>query len=116
MTFRFSGGADAQLRLDLLGVHRCRHGCRQGCQRTPASQAGVASAVVLTAECDVLHDDGESYAAALRRAGVPVEYREYAGMIHAFFGMVPAVDDAMNAQRTVWAAFKRAFATSPVGT
>ena len=32
------------------------------------------------------------------------------GMIHAFFGMVPAVDDAMNAQRTVWAAFKRAFA------
>jgi hypothetical protein len=31
-------------------------------------------------------------------------------MIHAFFGMVPAVDDAMNAQRAVWAAFKRAFA------
>jgi hypothetical protein len=24
--------------------------------------------------------------------------------------MAPAVDDAMNAQRTVWAAFKRAFA------
>jgi len=23
--------------------------------------------------------------------------------------MVPAVDDAMNAQRAVWAAFKRAF-------
>ena len=72
--------------------------------------SGVAPAVVLTAECDVLHDDGESYAAALRRAGVPVEYREYAGMIHAFFGMVPVVDDAMNAQRQVWAAFKRAFA------
>jgi hypothetical protein len=31
-------------------------------------------------------------------------------MIHAFFGMVPVVDDAMNAQRAVWAAFKRAFA------
>ena len=72
--------------------------------------SGVAPAVVLTAECDVLHDDGESYAAALRRAGVPVEYRECAGMIHAFFGMVPVVDDAMNAQRQVWAAFKRAFA------
>ena len=53
---------------------------------------------------------GERYAEALRRAGVPVEYREYPGMIHAFFGMVPAVDDAMNAQRAVWAAFKRAFA------
>jgi hypothetical protein len=31
-------------------------------------------------------------------------------MIHAFFGMAPAVDDAMNAQRLVWEAFKRAFA------
>ena len=74
------------------------------------SLAGVAPAIVVTAECDVLHDDGANYAEALRRAGVPVEYREYPGMIHAFFGMVPAVDDAMNAQRAVWDAFKRAFA------
>jgi len=75
-----------------------------------ASFSGVAPAIVITAECDVLHDDGEGYAAALRAAGVPVEYKEYAGMIHGFFGMMPAVDDAMNAQRAVWAAFKRAFA------
>ena len=74
-----------------------------------ATLAGVAPAIVVTAECDVLHDDGERYAEALRRAGVPVEYKEYSGMIHAFFGMVPVVDDAMNAQRAVWAAFKRAF-------
>ena len=48
-----------------------------------------------------------------RRCAVPacpVEYKEYPGMIHAFFGMVPVVDDAMNAQRAVWAAFERAFA------
>jgi acetyl esterase len=75
-----------------------------------SSLAGVAPAIIITAECDVLHDDGEHYAAALRRAGVPVDYQEYPGMIHGFLGMVPAVDDAMNAQRTVWAAFKRAFA------
>jgi len=73
-----------------------------------ATLAGVAPAIVVTAECDVLHDDGERYAEALRRAGVPVEYKEYPGMIHAFFGMVPVVDDAMNAQRAVWAAFNRA--------
>ena len=75
-----------------------------------ANFAGVAPAIIVTAECDVLHDDGERYAEALRRAGVAVEYREYPGMIHGFFGMVPVVDDAMNAQRTVSAAFKRAFA------
>jgi acetyl esterase len=74
------------------------------------SLAGVAPAIVITAECDVLHDDGESYAESLRHAGVSVEYKEFPGMIHAFFGMVPGVDDAMNAQRMVWAAFKRAFA------
>jgi acetyl esterase len=75
-----------------------------------ASLKGVAPAIVVTAECDVLHDEGKGYADALRRAGVAVEYREYPGMIHAFFGMVPAVDDAMNAQRAVAAAFKHAFA------
>ncbi len=72
--------------------------------------AEVAPAIIITAECDVLHDDGENYAEALRHAGVPVEYREYPGMIHGFLGMVPVVDDAMNAQRQVCAAFKRAFA------
>ena len=75
-----------------------------------ASFAGVAPAIVVTAECDVLHDEGQRYADALDRAGIPVEYKEYPGMIHGFFGMVPAVDDAMTAQRAVWAAFKRAFA------
>jgi acetyl esterase len=75
-----------------------------------ATLKGVAPALVVNAECDVLHDDGLNYAAALRNAGVPIEYREYEGMIHAFFSMVPAVDDAMNAQRAVWAAFRKACA------
>jgi acetyl esterase len=72
--------------------------------------AGVAPAIVIAAECDVLHDEGLAYGERLKEAGVPVERHEYAGMIHAFFGMMPAVDDAMNAQRAVWAAFKKAFA------
>jgi acetyl esterase len=71
---------------------------------------GVAPAIVIAAECDVLHDEGLTYCDRLKAAGVPVERQEYAGMIHAFFGMMPALDDAMNAQRAVWAAFKRAFA------
>jgi acetyl esterase len=74
------------------------------------SFAGVAPAVIIAAECDVLHDEGAAYAERLKEAGVPVERHEYAGMIHAFFGMMPAVDDALNAQHAVWAAFKKAFA------
>jgi acetyl esterase len=73
------------------------------------SLKGVAPAIIIAAECDVLHDEGLAYAERLKAAGVAVEYRKYAGMIHAFFGMMPAVDDAMNAQRAVWAAFKKAF-------
>src|SRR5437016_5744112 len=65
------------------------------------SLAGVAPAIVVTAECDVLHDEGKAYADALRRSGVAIEHHDYSGMIHAFFGMVPTVDDAMNAQRAV---------------
>jgi acetyl esterase len=74
------------------------------------SLTGVAPAIVVAAECDVLHDESQAYAEALKRAGVAVEYREYPGMIHGFFGMVPVVDDAMAAQQAVGAVFRRAFA------
>jgi acetyl esterase len=71
---------------------------------------GVAPALVIAAECDVLWDDGRRYAEALRRAGVPVERKDYAGMIHGFFGMAPSVDGAVEAQADAAAALRRAFA------
>jgi acetyl esterase len=73
------------------------------------SLAGVAPAIVIAAECDVLRDEGLRYAEALKAAGVAVERHEFAGMIHGFFGMVPAVDEATRAQQVVCAAFRRAF-------
>jgi acetyl esterase len=74
-----------------------------------ANLAGVAPAIIIAAECDVVRDEGERYAGALRRAGVPVERHEYPGMIHGFFGMPLAVDTAPIAQREVQTAFRRAF-------
>ena len=58
---------------------------------------GLAPAVVVTAGFDPLVDQGEDYAKQLRAAGVPVVYRCYDALAHAFTaftGAVPCADVA----------------------
>ncbi|MFF0634825.1 alpha/beta hydrolase [Nocardia sp. NPDC004151] len=69
--------------------------------RATADQlAGLPPALVITAEADVLRDEGEAYAANLRAAGVPVTQVRYGGIIHDFV-MVNALHDTHAAKAAV---------------
>ena len=51
-------------------------------------------ALIMTAECDVLRDEGELYARKLMQAGVPVTCTRYLGAIHGFVNINALAESA----------------------
>ena len=60
---------------------------------------GLAPAILITAEYDVLHDDGVAYLEKLQSAGVEVLYKNYPGMIHGFFNYGSAIEEGILVRR-----------------
>lgn len=74
------------------------------------SHAGVAPALVITAEFDPLRDQGANYVAKLEADGVEVNHSPYEGMVHVFFQLGPLVDASARAVTEVAEAAKKALA------
>lgn len=67
---------------------------------------GLPPALIITAECDPLRDEGEAYGKRLADAGVRVTCTRYAGMIHPFFSMSGALPQGLEAIEQVAASLR----------
>jgi acetyl esterase len=70
---------------------------------------GLPPALIITAEYDVLRDEGERYGARLAEAGVPTKVTRYDGVHHGFFQMYGILDKSKKALEEAAAWLKQRF-------
>ena len=58
---------------------------------------GLPPALVISAGCDPLRDDGEAYAEKLRALGIAARFKRYAGMFHGFMSFPGSLPEAAQA-------------------
>jgi acetyl esterase/lipase len=75
-----------------------------------ANLAGLPATSIVTAEVDPLRSEGETLAIRLMAQGADVQQQNYQGVTHEFFGMVPVVAAARQAQTFVFERLCGAFA------
>jgi acetyl esterase len=74
-----------------------------------ANLRGLPPALIITAEYDVLRDEGERYGKRLAEAGVHTKVTRYDGMHHGFFQMYGIVEKAKTALNEAAAWLKERF-------
>ncbi|MGI4847766.1 MAG: alpha/beta hydrolase [Janthinobacterium lividum] len=82
-------------------------------QLIDAKLEGLPPVTLINAHIDPLRSDGAKMEDALKKAGVPVERRDYEGVTHEFFGTAAVVDKARQAQAYGGDRLKQAFAAAP---
>ncbi len=80
-----------------------------------ANLDGLPPALIITAEYDVLSDQGRSYAQRLHAAGIPVIQNCYPGMLHDFVTLPGLFTPAWEAIDQITAVLRNAFVTTNQG-
>lgn len=73
------------------------------------SLEGLPATLLVTAQYDVLRDEGEAYAQRLEKAGVQVWQRRYDGVVHGFVHFAGAFDRGQQALAEIADELKRLF-------